>query len=112
MWLGVLAGFVAPTSHETAVLVRLAFEGQEMAEPVRVGGRDLKPHKATVNPKLAARTVLTTSHWEYVSLWLKREHKPEVSLYWQQAQAFAARENGVRVPYPWILAERAGDEAV
>lgn len=56
---------------------------------LRIKSRDARPHKATTNPDLGARTVLTNSHWEYVSLWLRRERKTRALVYWQQAQIFA-----------------------
>lgn len=37
---------------------------------LQIKGRDVSLHKATTNPCLGARTVLTNSHWEYVTLWL------------------------------------------
>src|SRR5206468_8458428 len=36
-------------------------------------GRILGPHKAILSAKFDARTVLTNTRWEFVSLWLKRE---------------------------------------
>jgi len=68
-----------------------------MAERIRIGGRDLRPHKATVNPRLGSRTVLSNSHWEYVALWLRREHKSDALLYWQQAQTFSAAAVGMPI---------------
>jgi hypothetical protein len=55
---------------------------------VRFNGRDLKPFKAIVAPLLDARTVLTTNHWGFVSLWLKRERKAGALFYWDQAKQF------------------------
>ena len=62
-----------------------------------LNGRCVGPHKATKSPKLDARTVLTNSHWEYVALWLRREHKNAALLYWQQAQTFAQAAEGMPV---------------
>jgi hypothetical protein len=64
---------------------------------IRLNGRDVKPHKATTNPDLEARTVLTNSHWEYVSLWLRRSKKMQALFYWQQAQVFAKAAEGMPV---------------
>lgn len=64
---------------------------------IRLNGRNVKPHKATTNPDLAARTVLTNSHWEYVSLWLRRSKKMQALFYWQQAQVFAKAAEGMPV---------------
>lgn len=64
---------------------------------LRINDRDVGPHKATKNPNLGARTVLTNSHWEYVSLWLRRERKLPALFYWQQAQTFAQAAEGMPV---------------
>lgn len=64
---------------------------------LRVNGRDVAPHKATITPSLGARTVLTNSHWEYVALWLRRERKTDALFYWQQAQVFARAAEGMPV---------------
>ena len=42
--------------------------------PVKLHGREVKPHKATRSPEFGSRTVLTNSAWEYVSLWLQRSN--------------------------------------
>lgn len=64
---------------------------------LRINGRDVGPHKATMSPSLGSRTVLTNSHWEYVTLWLRRKQKPSALLYLQQAQAFAQAAEGMPV---------------
>lgn len=64
---------------------------------LRINGRDAGPHKATTQPNLGSRTVLTNSHWEYVSLWLRRERKKTALFYWQQAQTFAQAAEGMPV---------------
>jgi uncharacterized protein (UPF0332 family) len=51
-------------------------------------GRDLKPHKAAVGAVFGAKTVLTNSPWEFVSLWLRREGHDEAGFYWNQARVF------------------------
>lgn len=62
-----------------------------------INGRVAEPHKATKSPNLGSRTVLTDSHWEYVSLWLRREKKPNALLYWLQAHTFAQAAEGMPV---------------
>src|SRR3989338_100712 len=64
---------------------------------LRINGRDVKPHKAAVSPNLGARTVLTNSHWEYVSLWLRRAKKPSALFYWEQAHSFFTASQGMPV---------------
>lgn len=66
-----------------------------MVQPVRINGRDLKPHKATSNASLGERTVLTNSPWQFVALWLKREHKDTALFYWHQAETFAKAAHGM-----------------
>jgi len=70
---------------------------RHMVEPVRINNRDLKPHKATTNAALGTRTVLTNSPWDFVALWLKREHKNDALFYWQQARNFAEAAPGMPV---------------
>src|SRR5262249_25760550 len=64
---------------------------------LRINGRDVKLQKATTVANLSARTVLTNSHWEFVALWLQRNHKTEASFYWQQSQIFAKTADGMPV---------------
>jgi hypothetical protein len=58
-------------------------------EPVRTSsGRILGPHKAIVQARFGARTVLTNTPWEFVSLWLKRAKQREALILWSQAREF------------------------
>lgn len=60
-----------------------------MAEIITYQGKNLELHKTTVNPDWGIDTVLVTSTWDYVALWLKREgHGKEALLYWEQAKSF------------------------
>jgi hypothetical protein len=68
-----------------------------MVSPVRVNGRELRPHKAAVSPLLDSRNVLTKSPWEFVSLWLTRNKKPDALFYWNQAREFARAAVGMPV---------------
>jgi hypothetical protein len=68
-----------------------------MLVPVRVSNRDLKPHKAALQPVVDARTVLTNSPWDFVALWLKREEKDDALLYWNQARSFADAGRGMPI---------------
>jgi uncharacterized protein (UPF0332 family) len=56
--------------------------------PIKVKGRELRPHKAILEPLLGAPTVLTESPWTYVALWLKRFKKIDACFYWNQAYEF------------------------
>ena len=64
---------------------------------LQINGRDVLPHKATVSPNLGARTVLTNSHWEYVSLLLRRGKKTDALFYWEQAHTFYEAAQGMPV---------------
>jgi YaaC-like Protein len=65
------------------------------AIPLRIDGRQLKPHKCIVQPLLGTRTVLTNSPWGFVSLWLKRERKEEALFFWNQARDFHLASTGI-----------------
>lgn len=67
------------------------------AVPVKMNGRELKPHKAIINTKFGARTVLAGNPWDFVALWLKREKKNKASFYWQQARVFADAAKGMPI---------------
>ena len=54
----------------------------------RFKGRDLKPHKAAVCALFGEKTVLTSSPWEFVSLWLRRQGHENAGFYWNQASVF------------------------
>lgn len=45
-------------------------------------------HGAVVSPDFKASRVLCSDPWDYVSLWLKRNHKDDASFYWDQAKHF------------------------
>ena len=45
-------------------------------------------HKAVSEPHFNQKTILVTSTWDYMDLWLKRNHKEEAQFYWQQAKHF------------------------
>jgi YaaC-like Protein len=68
-----------------------------MISVVRLNGRDVNMHKATVTPVWKARTVLTNSPWDFVTLWLKREKKGKALFYWSQAREFANASTGMPV---------------
>lgn len=45
-------------------------------------------HKAITEPHFNEKTVLVTSTWDYVDLWLKRAKKHEARFFWNQAHSF------------------------
>ena len=60
-------------------------------KPLKISNKVMKPHKASLNPDLTARNVLTYSHWDFVELWLKRNEKDEALFYWEQAKVLIRR---------------------
>jgi hypothetical protein len=48
-----------------------------------------------VSPLLTARTVLTNSPWNFVSLWLRREKKNKAQFFWNQAEVFHTAATGI-----------------
>lgn len=59
-----------------------------MITPIKIANRVMKPHKASQHPDLTTRNVLTSSHWDFVELWLKRHQKENALFYWNQAKVF------------------------
>src|SRR5438552_8099060 len=57
-------------------------------EPVMIKSRVLRPQKAVHAAQFEMRTVLTTDPFNYVDLWLRRQHQNDALFYWRQAQAF------------------------
>ena len=50
-----------------------------------------------IGPLLDARTVLTKSPWEFVTLWLMREKKADALVYWNQARRLADAAIGMPI---------------
>lgn len=48
----------------------------------------IHPHKAYVAPIFNEPTILVQDHFDYVSLWLKRNRNRHAELYWNQARNF------------------------
>lgn len=65
--------------------------------PVKLHGREVRPHKATRSPEFGSRTVLTNSAWEYVSLWLQRSNLPNALFYWSQAREFSTASQSLPI---------------
>lgn len=56
--------------------------------PITYRGKSLTVHKAIVSPDFNSKTILVTNTWEYVEMWLERNHKDDTLFYWQQAKHF------------------------
>lgn len=55
---------------------------------ITYNNKPLTLHKATVHPEFNERTVLVTSTWDYVALWLRRRRKADALFFWEQARHF------------------------
>lgn len=59
-----------------------------MTNPIKIGTKTLRLHKAINQPQFEVRTVLTNDPFVYVDLWLRRNHKSDALFYWRQAHQF------------------------
>lgn len=50
--------------------------------------RTLRPYKSFITPDFKSRTVLASSHWDFVEMYLKRDLNEESLFYWRQSKAF------------------------
>jgi hypothetical protein len=66
-------------------------------EPVLMKTRVLRPHKAVHDAQFEMRSVLTNDPFNYVDLWLRREHQDEALFYWRQARAFYLAAHGLPI---------------
>ena len=57
-------------------------------EPIRLSTKALRPHKAVNGAQFAFRSVLTSDPFNYVDLWLRRQHLNDALFYWRQSRAF------------------------
>lgn len=67
------------------------------AEPIRIGTKPLTLTKAIRDSNFKMKTVLTLDPFEYVGLWLRREHKDEAQHYWRQARNFYRAAQGLPI---------------
>lgn len=64
-------------------------------ETIKIGKKSLSLAKAILAPNFHMKTVLTLDPFEYVDLWLRREHKAEAHHYWQQSRNFYNASRGL-----------------
>jgi len=55
---------------------------------IKYKNKDLTIHKSVTTPHFNEKTVLVTSTWDYVDLWLKRAAKKDARFFWNQARSF------------------------
>lgn len=58
------------------------------AHKLHIAGKTVRLHGCLVAPDFRTQRVLCSDPWDFVSLWLKREHKKDALFYWEQAKYF------------------------
>lgn len=58
------------------------------ASDINYKNKVLTLHKSITTPHFNERTVLVSSTWDYVDLWLKRNKKADARFFWNQARSF------------------------
>lgn len=56
--------------------------------PLTLNSKVVYIHSAISEPDFGAAKVLSADPWDYVSLWLRRDHSKEALFYWDQAREF------------------------
>ncbi len=46
----------------------------------------IRPHCARIRPDFGHPSVLSADPWDFVALWLKRQHSPSAGFYWEQSR--------------------------
>lgn len=60
-----------------------------MAEhKLHIAGKPVQLHGSLISAQFRTQRVLCSDPWEFVSLWLKRDHKKDALFYWEQANHF------------------------
>ncbi len=65
------------------------------ADHISLNGREVRIHKAILDPQFSDPTVLTSDFWTYVELWLRRKNARTAMFYWQQARQFYTASQGL-----------------
>lgn len=58
------------------------------AHKLEVGGKAIRLHGSLVEPNFRTSRVLCSDPWDFVALWLKKEHEDAALFYWDQARHF------------------------
>jgi Uncharacterized conserved protein related to C-terminal domain of eukaryotic chaperone, SACSIN len=66
-------------------------------EKIKVGTKTVGLSKAVHDAQFQMRTVLTLEPFDYVDLWLRRQHKDEALFYWRQARDFHRAAAGLPI---------------
>ena len=60
------------------------------AHKLHIAGKPVQLHGCLIASDFRTQRVLCSDPWDFVSLWLKREHKKDALFYWEQAKHFFA----------------------
>lgn len=55
---------------------------------LNISGKPIRLHGALTEPDFKKSRVLCADPWDFVALWLKREHQTDALFYWEQAKHF------------------------
>lgn len=66
-------------------------------DQIKIGTKALGLAKTSGDAKFRMKTVLTLDPFNYVDLWLRREHKDEALYYWRQARDFHRAAQGLSI---------------
>lgn len=58
------------------------------AHKLHIAGKSVRLHGSLVSPDFRTQRVLCSDPWDFVSLWLKRNHHKDALFYWEQARHF------------------------
>jgi hypothetical protein len=58
------------------------------AHRLHIAGKPVRLHGCLAHPDFRTQRVLCSDPFDFVALWLKREHKKDAQLYWEQAAHF------------------------
>ncbi len=58
------------------------------AHKLHIAGKTVRLHGCLIDPDFRTQRVLCSDPWDFVSLWLKRNHKADALFYWEQAHHF------------------------
>lgn len=67
------------------------------ADQVKIDTKNLSLTKAIQGSNFRMKTVLALDPFEYVDLWLRREHKDEAQHYWRQSRTFYRAAQGLPI---------------
>lgn len=59
-----------------------------MSEVIKISDREVRFPRSTMDPAFGMRKVITSSPWEFVSLWLRNQKQGVAQVYWDQSKEF------------------------